>query len=233
MAIDTCLDLQTATGTEVYVSAVPVGQCYPYTLTFTVTTAGAIGDRNLTGTSASNDPAVETPPPIAEGTRLKFGSQVVKVTANYPGSGTLAVTPLVAAIPINTVATFYSGIEILAIESAGISNTRQSNTVTLLSSGGWDTMSPSNANWSLPVTLYIPKDPLKLTAYNLVKDAYYNAKYLFIERFLTNGESFQAPAMLSSFNDTVTGAGYVQVQVTFNGNSAPIVDGVLASSAIG
>lgn len=227
MAIDTCLDLLTATGTEIYISSVPVGQCYPLIKTFTVTTAGVIGDTTLAGTIA---PALTT---LEAGSRLKFGNQIVKLAADYSGTGTLSILPLAAAIPVNTVASFYGGIEILAVESAGLSNTRQSNTVTLLSSGGWDTMSPSNANWSLPLTLYVPKDPLKLMAYNLVKDAYYNAKYLFIERFLTNGESFQAPAMLSSFNDTVTGAGYVQVQVTLNGNSAPIVDGVLASSVIG
>lgn len=227
MAIDPCLDLLTATGAEIYVSAVPVGQCYPPIKTFTVTTAGVVGDTTLAGTIA---PALTT---LEAGSRLKFGNQIVKLTADYSGTGTLAVTALAAAIPVNTVASFYGGIEILAVESAGISNTRQSNTVTLLSSGGWDTMSPANANWSLAATLYIPKDPLKLVAYNLIKDAYYNAKFVFIERFLTNGESFQAPAMLSSFNDTVTGSGYVQVQVTFNGNSAPIIDGVLASSVIG
>lgn len=226
MALDPCLDLLSAAGTEIYVSSVPRGQCYPATKTFTTTDAAAIGDTTIAGTV---NPTTTT---LKAGARLRFGNQVVRLTADYSGTGPLTVLPLVAAIASGATASFYGGIEVLAVEAGGISSTRQSNQVTLLSSGGWRNMSPSDADWSLAATIYIPKDPLKLEAYNTIKDAFYNAKFLFLERFLPNGESFQAPAMLSSFNDTVSGNGYVQIQVTFNGNAAPIVDGVLASSAI-
>ena len=134
----------------------------------------------------------------------------------------IAIEPAPAAIPTGSTAITYALLELLGGESAPFQGSTELNQVTLLNSGGWMSKSASQSQYNFSWTGYIPENSSAAAGYRLLKNAWFNKRYLYVERYMGNGEMTGGTVVITAFSDQVQGAGYVQYQCTFEGHEAPV-----------
>ena len=135
---------------------------------------------------------------------------------------TIAIDPAPAAITSGLTAITYALLELLGGESAPFQGSTELNQVTLLNSGGWMSKSASQSQYNFSWTGYIPENSTAAAGYRLLKNAWFNKRYLYVERYMSNGEMTGGTVVITAFSDQVQGAGYVQYQCTFEGHEAPV-----------
>ncbi len=181
-----------------------------------------------TGTAASGAtsiPVNPVPAAIASGATATYRPNPVTIVlaADAPAAATtIAIEPAPAAVTTGLTAITYALLELLGGESAPFQGSTELNQVTLLNSGGWMSKSPSQSQYNFSWTGYIPENSAAAAGYRLLKNAWYNKRYLYVERYMSNGEMTGGTVVVTAFSDQVQGAGYVQYQCTFEGHEAPV-----------
>lgn len=182
------------------------------------TTAAAIG-----ATTLAVNPV---PTAIASGATASYRPNPVTLVlaADAAAAATsITIEPAVAAVDTGLTAITYALVEILGGESAPFQGSTELNQVTLLNSGGWMSKSASQSSWNFQWTGYIPESSVAAAGYRLIENAWYNKRYLYVERYMANGDMKGGTAIITAFSDQVQGAGYVQYQCTFEGHEAPVL----------
>lgn len=187
-------------------------------VTVTTTANAAIGDTTL-----AINPA---PAAIASGATASYRPNPVTLVlaADAAAAATsITIEPAPAAVASGLTAISYALVEILGGESAPFQGSTELNQVTLLNSGGWMSKSASQSSWNFQWTGYIPENSAAAAGYRLIENAWYNKRYLYVERYMANGDMKGGTAIITAFSDQVQGAGYVQYQCTFEGHEAPVL----------
>jgi hypothetical protein len=199
-------------------SAVPSGTTLKFgNVTVQTTAAAAAG-----ATTLAINPA---PAAIASGATATYRpNPIVLVLAADAAAATttLSIDPAPAAITSGQTAITYALLELLGGESAPFQGSTELNQVTLLNSGGWMSKSASQSQYNFQWTGYIPENSAAAAGYRLLKNAWFNKRYLYVERYMANGEMSGGTVVITAFSDQVQGAGYVQYQCTFEGHEAPV-----------
>lgn len=199
-------------------AAIPSGTTLKFgTVTVQTTAAAAAGAVSITVNPVSAA--------IASGATATFRPNPITVilAANAAAAATtISIEPAPAAIATGLTAITYALLELLGGESAPFQGSTELNQVTLLNSGGWMSKSPSQSQYNFSWTGYIPENSAAATGYRLLKNAWFNKRFLYVERFMSNGEMTGGTVVITAFSDQVQGAGYVQYQCTFEGNEAPV-----------
>lgn len=199
--------------------AIPAGAILKFgNVTVTTTALAAIG-----ATTLAVNPV---PTAIASGATATYRPNPVTLVlaADAAAAATsITIEPAAAAVDTGLTAITYALVEILGGESAPFQGSTELNQVTLLNSGGWMSKSASQSSWNFQWTGYIPENTVAAAGYQLIQDAWFNKRYLYVERYMSNGEMRGGTAIITAFSDQVQGAGYVQYQCTFEGHEAPIL----------
>lgn len=199
-------------------AAVPAGT----TLKFGTVTVITSADASLGATSLAINPA---PAAISSGATASFRPNpvVLVLAADAPAAATsVAIEPAPGAVATDLTAITYALLPILGGENSPFQGQMQTNSVTLLNSGGWVSKSQAQGDYNMQWTGYIPLATSAAAGYRLIKNAWYNKRYLYIERFLSNGDMTAGTVIVTNFSEQVQQAQYVQYQCTFDGHEAPI-----------
>lgn len=214
-----CLNLITSTGTQVFAGLCPFGSATRTPYSITLTASVAVG-----ATTAFVQPMPVT---VRKGNRLKFASTTLILAKDaLVGVTSISIEPSTATLVNGSVATTYALMELIGGESAPFQGTTEVNQTTQSESGGWISKSGSQSSWSLQWTGYIPVSASVATGYRMLQNAWVNNRYIFIERYLANGDRFAGTAVVSSFSDQLQSAGYVQYQATLEGHNTPVDIGI-------
>lgn len=213
--------LQNATTISVtaLTAAIPAGSTLKFG-NITVNTAAAAAQG---ATTLSINPS---PSAIASGATATFRPNPITLilAADAPAAATaLTIEPAAAVVAAGQTAITYALVEILGGESAPFQGSTELNQVTLLNSGGWMSKSASQSQYNFQWTGYIPENSAAAAGYRLLQNAWFNKRYLYVERYMSNGDMRGGTTIITAFSDQVQGAGYVQYQCTFEGHEAPVL----------
>lgn len=199
-------------------AAIPAGTTLRFgSVTVQTTAAAAAGATSISVNAV--------PSAIASGATATFRPNpiVVILAANaLAAATTITIEPAPAAVASGFTAITYALLELLGGESAPFQGSTELNQVTLLNSGGWMSKSASQSQYNFSWTGYIPENSSAAAGYRLLKNAWFNKRYLYVERYMSNGEMTGGTVVITAFSDQVQGAGYVQYQCTFEGHEAPV-----------
>jgi len=199
-------------------SAIPASTTLKFgNITVQTTAASALG-----ATSLVVNPV---PAAIASGATATYRPNPVTIVlaADAPAAATtITIDPAPAIVGTGLTAVTYALLELLGGESAPFQGSTELNQVTLLNSGGWMSKSASQSQYNFSWTGYIPENSTAAAGYRLLKNAWFNKRYLYVERYMANGEMTGGTVIITAFSDQVQGAGYVQYQCTFEGHEAPV-----------
>jgi hypothetical protein len=199
-------------------AAIPSGTTLKFGTITVQTTANAAAGATTLAVNA-------VPSAIASGATATYRpNPIVLILASDAAAAatTIAIEPAPAAIATGLTATTYALLELLGGESAPFQGSTELNQVTLLNSGGWMSKSASQSQYNFSWTGYIPENSSAAAGYRLLKNAWFNKRYLYVERYMANGEMTGGTVVITAFSDQVQGAGYVQYQCTFEGHEAPV-----------
>lgn len=199
-------------------AAVPAGTTLVFGAVSVSTTAAAAAG----ATTLDINPA---PAAIASGATAEFRpNPTVLILAEDAAAAatTIAIEPAPGAIVTGLTAKTYALLELLGGESAPFQGSTELNQVTLLNSGGWMSKSPSQSQYNFSWTGYIPTDPDAAAGYKMLKNAWFNKRYLYVERYMSNGDMTGGTVVVTAFSDQLQGAQYIQYQCTFEGHEAPV-----------
>lgn len=199
--------------------AIPSGSILKFgAVTVQTTAAAAVG-----GTTLAVNPV---PTAIASGAVAIYRPSPVTLVLAEDAAATattLSIEPAAAPVVTGLTAITYALVEILGGESAPFQGSTELNQVTLLNSGGWMSKSASQSQYNFQWTGYIPENSVAAAGYRLLQNAWFNKRYLYVERYMSNGDMRGGTVIITAFSDQVQGAGYVQYQCTFEGHEAPIL----------
>jgi hypothetical protein len=219
-----------ATGATSQFTLLSAGASVPPILNITTSAAAVVG--------ATSIPVVITNPgggavlatsTIANGTYLLAGTgvtaQIVIISTDVFANVTaLPVEPLRRALPTGTVIQAYANcLPMIGLENANGGVSKSNNSVVLLSQAGWGNNDYSTGSWEISGTLYTPINQLYATSVFAIGKALVDETYLYIERFLANGEYLAGQAIVTDFSDTVQSAGYITRAVKFMGTGRPVI----------
>jgi hypothetical protein len=221
--------LLVSTGATAQATLLLAGASVPPILTITLSAAAVVGATSLSVTITAPPSVTQISTVIANGTYLLAGTganaQVVVVSTDTLANATsLPVEPLRKALLTGTVIQAYAGcFPMIGLENANGGITKTNNTVVLLSQSGWNNNDYSVGSWQFSGTMYTPINALYASSVFAIGKAIVDETYIYIERFLANGEYLAGQAIITDFSDTVQGAGYVSRAVTFMGTGRPII----------
>jgi hypothetical protein len=222
----------TATGSSFQITPLPaVGIAVPPVLTFTVATGGAtVGATTIPVTIAGSSGITLASTTIANatyifvGTGLSTNSQIVSVNGDQLATVTsLAVDPLTKALVAGDTFTAYAGtIPLLGLEGANWQAQKQVNSIVLFSSGGWETSAYGRGTSQFSGTLHIPTDPLLAKGQRAITDYLLAEKYVYVERFLPNGDYAAGAAVVTDVSDTTQGDSFININLTLKITGKPV-----------
>lgn len=221
--------LLVSTGATAQATLLASGQSVPPILTITLSSAAVVGATSLAVAITAPTGVTLSSTTIANGTYLLAGTgataQLVIVDADVLGTVTsLPIEPLKKALATGTVIKAYAGcFPMIGLENANGGITKTNNTVVLLSQAGWNNNDYSVGSWQVSGTMYTPINALYAASVFAIGKAMVDETYVYIERFLANGEYLAGQAIITDFSDTVQGAGYVSRAVTFMGTGRPVI----------
>lgn len=212
----------TSGATTIAVTALSAAIPAATTLKFGNITVQTTANAAIGATSLAVNPV---PSAIASGATATYRPNPVTLVlaADAAAAATsISIEPAPATVASGLTATTYALLELLGGESAPFQGSTELNQVTLLNSGGWMSKSASQSQYNFSWTGYIPENSTAAAGYRLLKNAWFNKRYLYVERYMANGELMGGTVIITAFSDTVQGAGYVQYQCTFEGHEAPV-----------
>jgi len=221
--------LLVATGATAQATLLASGASVPPILTITLSSAAIVGATSLAVVITAPVGVTLASTTIANGTYLLAGTgasaQIVVVSADTLATVTsLTIEPLRKALASATVIQAYAGcFPMIGLENANGGVTKTNNTVVLLSQAGWNNNDYSVGSWEISGTMYTPINQLYSASVFAIGKALVDETYIYIERFLANGEYLAGQAIITDFSDTVQSAGYVSRAVKFMGTGRPIV----------
>lgn len=211
--------LQTAVGSTCQLALLAKGALTPPQVVFTAG-ATAVGATSVTVTV--DLPATVTTFTIKNGTYLLADEQVVIIDGDQTITGTtatLVVDPLEEAITAATIMRTYVGIlPVVGLEAANRQLTKETNQAVLLSSRGWQNRAYSTGSWQLSGNLYAPVDRVNGEAARRIVEALIDERFVYVERFLSDGEYSAGLGIVTDASDTVTGASFITRSLTIQGS---------------
>jgi hypothetical protein len=227
--------LLTSSGATFQLIELAKGISIPPALTITVGTAAVVGATTLAVTITAPAGVTLGSTTIYDGTYIRVGTganrHIVVVNGDQLATVTsLVVEPIEKAIASGAVLTSFAGIRpLIGLEGANMQLQRQALEAVLLASKGWTSRSYSTANFQFSGTLYIPTSNVLADGANKVLDYLIKEKYVYVERFLANGDYRAGVCLVSDASDTVSQANFVQSNVTFSGTGVPVFEYVAAA----
>lgn len=221
--------LLVATGATAQATLLTSGASVPPILTITLSAALVVGATTLAVTITAPGGVTLSSTTIANGTYLLAGTgvtaQIIVVAADTLGTATsIPIEPARKALSSGTTIQAYAGcFPMIGLENANGGITKTNNTVVLLSQAGWNNNDYSVGSWQVSGTMYTPINALYAASVFAIGKALVDETYVYIERFLANGEYLAGQAIITDFSDTVQGAGYVSRAVTFMGTGRPVI----------
>jgi hypothetical protein len=221
--------LLVATGATAQATLLTSGASVPPILTITLSAAAIVGATSLAVVITAPVGVTLASTTIANGTYLLAGTgvsaQIVVVATDTLATATaLPIEPLRKALTSATVIQAYAGcFPMIGLENANGGVTKTNNTVVLLSQAGWNNNDYSVGSWEISGTMYTPINQLYAASVFAIGKALVDETYIYIERFLANGEYLAGQAIITDFSDTVQSAGYVSRAVKFMGTGRPVV----------
>lgn len=206
------------------------GAIVPPILTFTVGTGGAaVGATSIPVAITAPTGVTLSSTNIVNGTYFfanvatTANKQVISVSGDQFASVTnLTVDPLTNPLSVGDVFTGYAGcLPLIGLEAANWQLQKTANTIVLLASGGWETSSYGTGSSQFSGTLHIPSAVTLAGGQRTTYQALFNQQYLFVERFLSNGDYVNAVAIVTDLSDTVQGTAFVSVNTTFKVSGYP------------
>lgn len=213
--------LLTSSGATFQISPVAVGATLPAFFTVTVSAAAVVGATTLTTTISA--PGGVTGKTIASGTYAIVGTgaaaQVIVFNASAAQTATtITVDPITKPIAANaTFRVYVDAVPVIGLEGANLQLQKQVNEVVLLASRGWSTRSYSTGSFQFSGNLYIPVAVASAAGARLVYDALLKERFVYVERFFSNGDYQAGLCLVTDASDTASGAQYLTVSATFQG----------------
>lgn len=215
--------LQTSTGTSCVITPLIKGQNLPKKITFA---ASAITE--ATATTATDTLTVTTTMPAGTTTAtIKSGTYIRANEQNYIVTNDTTVTSATTSLVIDavtvdgaaqTISTYVGSFPVIGLEAASRQTQKQTNQVVLLTSEGWQNTGYSTGSFSFSGTLYFPTNKADAASANAIVNALLSEQYLWLERFLPNGDYSAGRVCVTDASDTAQGAGYISANVTFTGD---------------
>ena len=223
--------LATSTGTSFQITPLAKGQNVPKKITFAATalTEAAATTPTDSLTVTTTLPSGVTTAVVKAGTYLKAAEQNLVVTNDTTvtsSTTSLTIDAVTVNIAAQTLSTYVGSFPVIGLEAASRQLQKQTNQVVLLTSNGWQSTGFSTGSFTFSGTLYIPTNATDAVSANMIINALLNETYLWVERFLPNGDYSSGRVCVTDASDTASGAGYISVNTTFTG------DGVLYTTPV-
>lgn len=217
--------LVTAGGSQFQISILGETQSKPVELTITVTGAEAIGSTDIecTVTPAGNTKKIYAGTVLVVAPKTVNAQYLYVTDTTASGNPTvIKVEPIKKAITAATVIKTFAGIPLIGLDSANMQLQNQTNQAVLLSNDGWQVTDASTGSFQFDGKLMMPKQLEYAVGAYAISDALLEKTGIYVERFLPNGQYDAGVCVVTNASDTVSGAAYIEQNVTLQGSNKPV-----------